>query len=133
MSDHLTRWQTVTAKLNRKRKPPTPESMVLKAVMQFLRAKRIGHVMRVNTGAVWAGEHRERLVRFGEVGHSDLVVELPDGRNAYIEVKAPGGKPTDAQVAFLARQSARGCPAGVVHSVAELEQLLAAHGIGRVA
>lgn len=126
---HMANWTRQTARLNRKAKPPTPEQAVQKAVVQALRAWRVGHVIRVNTGAAWVGEHQERLVRFGEVGHSDLLVELPDGRNAYIEIKAPGGKATPAQEAFLARQIARGCPAGVIHSLTELEAFLAQHGL----
>ena len=150
MSDHLTNWTRQSAKLTRAAKPkkgPTPEGAVMTAVLDALKAWRIGHVIRVNTGAL--EDKTGRIVRFGEPGHSDLVVELPDGRNAYLELKeptwrpmsepAPGSAPStwrkwrhqQEQDAFLARQTARGCPAAYIRSVAELQQFLALHGLLR--
>lgn len=127
--DYRTAWERQTAKLAKKKKPPTPESAVLKSIMQALKLWGIGHVIRVNTGMVRTGEYQERFLRFGEVGHSDLLVELKDGRNLYVEVKAPGGKLTEAQQAFLSRQLARGCPACCVDSVADLRAYLTQVGL----
>lgn len=151
MPNYLTSWAAQSAKLDRASRPKkvTPEGAVLKAVMQALKLWRIGTVRRINTGAL--EDRTGRTVRFGEIGHSDLVVELPDGRNAYIEVKAPDWKPMTEprpgsavgtwrkwrhqceQDAFLARQAARGCPSGYVTSVASLEAFLAKHGLRRTA
>ena len=127
--DYQTAWKRQTAKLAKKKKPPTPESAVLKAVVQVLNHWKIGHVIRVNTGMIRAGEFQERFVRFGEVGHSDILVELPTGKNLYVEVKAPGGRLTEAQQAFLSRQLARGCPACCVDSVADLQAYLTQVGL----
>jgi hypothetical protein len=122
-------WEIQTAKLAKKKKPPTPEAAVLKAIVQVLNHWKVGHVIRVNTGMVRTGEHGERFLRFGEVGHSDLLVELKDGRNLYVEVKRPGGRLTEAQQAFLSRQIARGCPACCVDSVADLQAYLIQVGL----
>lgn len=150
MPDHLANWAKQSAKLTRAAKPkrgPTPEGAVMTAVLDTLRLLKVGHVIRVNTGAL--EDKTGRIVRFGEPGHSDLVVELPDGRNAYLELKEPNWRPMaepmtgaaastwkkwrhqQEQDAFLARQVARGCPAAYIRSVAELQQFLAQHGLIR--
>lgn len=152
MRDHLSHWAKQSAKLDRAAKPkrgPTPEGAVMTAVLQALKLWRIGHVIRVNTGAL--EDKTGRIVSFGERGHSDLIVELRDGRNAYLELKEPNWRPMSEpapgaaistwkkwrrqveQDAFLARQAARGCPAGYIRSVAELEAFLAKHGLRKVA
>jgi hypothetical protein len=120
-----------------------PETAIQRKISDYLKSCRIGLVRRVNTGQVWVGgsQHpwgpKGRPVRFGEPGHSDLVVELDAshavpaqfrGRNAYCEVKVPGNRPTALQVAFLARQAARGCPAFWATSVEEVYQALLALG-----
>ena len=112
-----------------------PETGIQRAIVDYLKACRIGLVRRVNTGQVWVGgsQHpwgsKGRPVRFGEPGHSDLIVELdasaaiPEayrGRNLYLEVKVPGNRPTALQEAFLSRQRARGCPAFWARSVCEV-------------
>ena len=57
-------------------------------------------------------------------GVADLVVWLPGGRVAYIEVKAPGGKQSPAQVRFEARCKESGILYGVVRSVSETFALI---------
>lgn len=115
-------------------KRSTPESQVLKAVTDYLKICRIGTVRRVNTGMIWQGgsDHpwgpKGRPVRFGEPGHSDLIVELLDGRTAYIEVKSAKGKPTKLQLDFLERQRSRGCPAFIVRSVSDCHRELTTAG-----
>lgn len=52
-------------------------------------------------------------------GVADLVVWLPGGRITYVEVKAPGGKQSPAQIRFEARCKEAGIPYGVVRSVDE--------------
>lgn len=116
---------------------PTPEGRVQKAIIEYLQACRLGKVRRVNAGVAkvgdapthpWAKDTRRR-VRLAEAGHSDLVVEL-DGspRCIFIEVKAPGGKPTDLQLAFLNRQRCRGNVAFVASSVLQVYQELTRAG-----
>lgn len=118
-----------------KRRGPTPEALVQRAIVQFLRACRLGTVRRVNVGVAWMGGSNHawgpkgRPVRFGELGHSDLVLEL-DGttRCVFIECKAPGGRPTQLQLEFLERQRQRGHLAFVARSVQDVERELRAAG-----
>jgi hypothetical protein len=95
----------------RKRKPPTPESKVLKAVLQYLAACHLGTVHRNNVGMVWTGGHtgEGRPVRFGTPGQADVTVELKDStRCIHVECKAPAGRLSAHQSAWLAAQAARG-------------------------
>lgn len=108
---------------------PTPEGRVQKAIVEYLTACRLGKVRRVNAGVAkvgappthpWAKDTRYRI-QLAEPGHSDLVVELAnDPRSIYIEVKAPGGKATELQLAFLNRQRTRGNWGFVASSVCEV-------------
>lgn len=57
-------------------------------------------------------------------GHSDLYA-VKDGRIYYLEVKRPGGKPSEAQLQFLKIMKERyGCVGGVVYSVEEAVELV---------
>jgi hypothetical protein len=111
-----------------------PEALIQRTILAWLRANGL-HAQRVNAGQIWVGKSphpwgpKGRPVHLAETGHSDLTVELPDGRTAYLEVKAPRGRVTAAQEAFLARQAARGCPAGVVRSIGDVQALLDAAGV----
>jgi hypothetical protein len=51
---------------------------------------------------------RRRLVRFGEVGASDIYGVFPGGRFLTCEVKRRGNRPTPAQVMFLQEIGAAG-------------------------
>ena len=116
---------------------PTPEGIVQRAIIEYLTASRIGKVRRVNAGVAkvgnapthpWQKDTRYRI-QLAEPGHSDLVVELNnDPRNIFIEVKAPKGKATDLQLAFLARQRTRGNIAFVAYSVREVFEHLTQAG-----
>jgi hypothetical protein len=111
----------------------TPEGIVLKSILAYLKLCRLGTVRRVNVGQArmgnapihpWAKDTR-RVVRFGEPGHSDLVLELNrDTRNVYIEVKSATGKPTALQLQFLARQRERGHIAFVARSIQDVHDAL---------
>ena len=65
-------------------KPLTPEGAASKAIRDYLALIHIGKVKRINVGQVRMGDapkhpwqrDTRRIVRFGEVGHSDLQVEL---------------------------------------------------------
>lgn len=57
-------------------------------------------------------------------GHSDLYA-VKDGRIYYLEVKRPGGKPSEEQLKFLKTMKERyGCVGGVVYSVEEAVELV---------
>lgn len=77
----------------------TSEAVVLKRVM--LEASRLGlRVWRNHTGGIKDAEGAYH--RFGLcVGSSDIIGIAPGGRFIAIEVKRPGGKPTEQQVIFI--------------------------------
>lgn len=61
---------------------------------------------------------------YAESGVSDLVCTAPGGRALFLEVKVPGGKPTQLQLSFLSRMAAVGALTGVVSSVSEALSIL---------
>lgn len=89
-----------------------------------------GILFRGNVGLAWTGS---RVVRNqdGSVtifdarpftsglpqGFSDLFGVLPGGRAIFLEVKAPSGKPTEAQVNFIEQMQRLGAAAGVTRSI----------------
>ena len=109
----------------KKRKGPTPEGRLQKALLEYLHLLPwVAKVNRHNVGMAWMGGNSQgfkgRPVYFAERGHSDLSVEI---RNSplvvWIETKAPGARPSNKaqqahwaeQEAFLARKRASGHPA----------------------
>lgn len=78
----------------------TPEGKVKRAVVQWLRAK--GYlVVRVNSGRIKLGKPGdERMVCLAEPGTADLICCSPDGQFVAVEVKRPGGEPTDLQLGW---------------------------------
>ena len=128
-----------------------PETIQQREIVRYLALCRLGKVRRVNTGMLRAGnapahpwaKDTRRVVRFGEKGHSDLVLELAgDPRSVFIEVKALGWKPPqppkpDAtgstrqkyrhyleQAAFLEAQRQRGHFGFIARSALEVYQHL---------
>lgn len=117
---------------SKKRKGPTPENRLQKALIEYLKLLPwVQKVNRHNVGMSWFGatQHSKgRPVYFAERGHSDLSVEIKgDPRIVWIETKAPGARPSgakqrahwDEQEAFLARKRASGhlgffCSAGEI-------------------
>jgi hypothetical protein len=109
---------------SKKRKSPTPESKLQKALIEYLKLLPwVSKVNRHNVGMSWMGASqfsKGRPVYFSERGHSDLSIEIKgDPRIVWIETKAPGARPSgakqrahwDEQEAFLARKRASGHPA----------------------
>jgi VRR-NUC domain len=95
------------------RKPKrTPEKDVQRAVVQLLRLR---HIRFFDTS-----QPRAAMVT---AGLPDLIV-CPPGRLLFVEVKAPGGTLSRPQRAFWTLCRAAGVPYHVVHSAAEMEQLL---------
>jgi hypothetical protein len=94
------------------------ESHVVNACLDFLHIKKI-FSWRNNTGAIKIG--KDRFIRFGYVGSSDIVGVCPDGRILCIECKRPnGGRLSEPQKNFLDRINVSGGIGIVVHSVDEL-------------
>jgi hypothetical protein len=78
---------------------PTPESLVVKAVLAAL---------KLHAGVAWAQRMNvvsqridQRYVRAGFVGLSDIIGQMTDGRFLAIECKSSTGRLTDNQAAFL--------------------------------
>lgn len=89
-----------------------PESRLVKLIREHLREK-------------WgATSHKVHGSVFAEAGSSDLYGTLPGGTALYLEVKVPGKKATPAQLAWLDAERRRGAIAGVVTSVAEVDELI---------
>lgn len=151
-------WARITAgaDLKPRRKGPTPEGAFQKAAVAYLKACRIGEVVRVNTGQAWMGgrpdgSYRGRPVRFGEKGHSDLVVRPADHwRQVFVETKRPGWKAPNPpkpgaaastvkkyqahvdQVRFLEARRAQGHVALFAQSLQEIHDALVAAGYERI-
>lgn len=87
----------------------TPESAVLRAVMDYLAIRGVV-CWRNNTGMQTAEYNgKKRVIRYGlGVGSSDVIGIAPGGLLLACEVKAGKNTPTDAQHAFLNRVAARG-------------------------
>ena len=95
-----------------------PEAAALLEVLKVLRGHAAGAwVERQNNGAFRDGD---RFVRFGWPGCSDIIGQLRDGRFLAVEVKAPGGRLSEAQTIFLNRVVAAGGVAFVAHNAADV-------------
>ncbi len=103
-----------------KRNITNTETALVKACLIWLNLKGV-FAWRQNTGATVATyKGKQRFVRYGLAGTSDIIGILPGGQFLAIECKLPGGKPTPLQVAFLAVIVAYGGVGIVVHSLEEL-------------
>jgi hypothetical protein len=108
---------------------PTPEGIVLKACLDFLRMKGI-FCWRNNQGVIPTGKGGYRRFQ-GLKGVSDILGILPDGTGRFlaIECKRPGAYLRPEQKIFLRRISDLCGIALVVRSVDELESGLENVGI----
>lgn len=96
-------------------RPEPLEKHIQAAVIARLRLHpRVLRVERLNSGAYKT--EAGGFVRFGFPGCPDVVALLKDGRTAWIEVKRPSGRASEAQAAFLASCVAHGIPCGVARS-----------------
>jgi len=117
-----------------KKRKAQPEKAVQRAIQDAFRLKHRIALIHVDSGA--AGMRQGRGAGQGgysstPAGFPDLVgVVPPNGRAIYIEVKAPGSKPTNAQVSMLALLVAKGAIAfwadSVVSALAQFEEQVAA-------
>lgn len=133
----------------------TPEGEAQALIVEYLKFCNLGKVKRNNVGQArmgeapkhpWAKDTR-RVVRFGEVGESDLEVELTgQPRSLFVEVKPLGWNPPQEprpgsaastwkkyrhhldQVAFQTHQRARGHFAIFARSPREVYEQLTALG-----
>lgn len=110
-------------------KAPT-EQDIQRQCLDYLQGVLRWHAWRNNTGAMrWTDRAGgNRLMRFGATGSADILGVCCDGRFLAVEVKRPGGRPTEAQVAWLDRVRESGGVAMVVTSLEELRQGLSRAG-----
>ncbi|MDR0496749.1 MAG: VRR-NUC domain-containing protein [Treponema sp.] len=103
----------------------TPESHIKTAILHYL--ERRGFMAWNNpSGAVRIAP--KRWISFGKKGSSDIIGVLPDGRFLAVEVKAPHGRLSPEQAAFLEKVRGAGGMAVVVKSWRELDELLRREG-----
>ena len=103
----------------------TPEGRIKTAILRYL--ERRGFFAWNNpTGAVRIAPNR--WVSFGKKGSADILGCLPDGRFLAIEVKAPHGRLSPEQSAFLEKVRGMGGVAVTAHSFRELDAELRREG-----
>ena len=77
------------------------EKQIQGEILRALEIHTDAKVWRQNTGAAsFESKGRRHFVRFGIKGAADLTGICPDGRRLEVEVKRPGNKPTDHQIAY---------------------------------
>lgn len=90
-----------------------PEAQIQVSILEYLAVRHIW-AMRINTGAMF-GQHNGKnwAVRFAKPGTADILCTFFAGGAAFpvvgwIEVKAPDGKQSEAQIAFQEEVEAQG-------------------------
>lgn len=102
-------------------KKQTPEGAVLAAVCQYLETR--GYTFwRVNNTPIYDPTRQifRAMPKYCRKGVSDIIL-LIDGKAYFIEVKAPGKKPSPDQVDFALLVRSVKCQYYVIHSVEELQ------------
>lgn len=104
-------------------RPPGPrESAIQSGIIEYLRM--CGYLVeRTNVGAIKT--QAGGLVRTGLPGSSDLKVYLPGGATLHLEIKRPGRKLTEAQLAMQATLAVLGHTYRVAHSIEDVVDILA--------
>ena len=100
------------------------EAQILKGVLELCRRHpKVKRAWRQNTGLT---KMKGFYVRFGEVGHSDVMGFLKDSRFFAIECKLPGQGPSEPQEEFLSDVKACGGVSGVATSIEDAQAILEA-------
>jgi len=99
----------------------TPEGAVVAAILEYLQLRGI-FAWRMNTGAtvIKVPNGKDRFLRFGKKGISDIIGILDDGRWLAIECKTEKGKASLDQLYFLAEIAKRGGVAFVARSIEDV-------------
>jgi len=104
----------------------TPEGAVVNEILEYLQLCRI-YAWRNSVGAVTVKNPRgrDRFLRFGKPGSSDILGILPDGRFLAIECKTATGRLSVMQRDFIEDIRSRGGVAFVARGVEDVEKNLA--------
>lgn len=102
----------------------TPENAVKNAILQFLTMNRI-YNFRQNVGTM---KVNGRPIKFGHAGQSDILGMLPGGRFLAVECKSSTGRPSPAQVDFLAMINDQGGVGILAYSLDDVIKRLRAEG-----
>lgn len=86
---------------------------------------------RLRDGVKRLGGVAFKFVSPGNDGVPDRLVCLPGGRIAFIELKAPGKKPTPLQIRQMERLRALGQMAVVIDSLEAVDEYIRAEGGGQ--
>ncbi len=109
-------------KNTKSRKNNRPEQAILNAVLKTIRLHpQVAWVERMNTGAI---KIDDRFIRYGFRGCSDLIGQLKNGRFLAVECKAPGGKLSEDQAAFLDQVRKHGGVAIVAYSADDVGSVI---------
>ena len=118
---------TPRVQAKRAQRAATPESLVLAACLRLAaHHPKVAWIRRAQTGAArYTGAGgKQRFVRFGWTGCSDLLGQTKTGKLLAIEVKRPGGRATSEQEQFLSMVVAWGGYGVLVDDVAALNRYL---------
>jgi len=102
-----------------RRKGPNPESALVTDILEALALLygARGMFFKVNSGAIKIGT---RFIRMAPPGTPDILgVLAPWGMLVGIEVKLPGEKPTDCQIAWAEKVNGLGAHVAVATSIPE--------------
>lgn len=103
------------------------EAGIQKAILRYLEFhSKVAWAHRMNTGAVkyTARNGRDRFIRYGFTGCSDIIGQLKDGRFLAIECKAERGQASEAQDDFIALVNNNGGIAGIAKCIEDVSRLL---------
>lgn len=103
------------------------EGDIQNSILKYLvYRKDVAWAKRINTGAVkyksTAG--RDRFVRYGFAGCSDIIGQAKNGRFIAIEVKAPGKRPSELQKQFIDIVKSNGGYSGVARCLEDVDEIL---------
>ena len=106
------------------------EGPLQRACVDHLRARFPGAIVHHSANERIGARAGARARNLGQVaGFPDIITIMPDGAVVFFEVKAPAGRVSDAQAAFMARLDALGHRCAVVRHTSEIDAALAAWGI----
>jgi hypothetical protein len=99
----------------------TPESYVLRSIMDYLAVKRI-FAMRMNSGSVQ--DRRGVPVRMHEPGTADILALPRNKVPHFIECKAPNGKQSELQKSFQERVESEGFKYILAYGIDDVEKVI---------